>query len=116
MHNVTLKNIWIINEYAGTPYHGMEFRHYYLGKALVKLGNKVTVISSSYSHLFKNLPEQEKETIDGVDYLWTKTFNYGTSHDKKRVLKWFLFTLKVFSLPFRLKKPDVINCFFLLFW
>jgi len=23
------KNIWIINEYAGSPYHGMEFRHYY---------------------------------------------------------------------------------------
>jgi glycosyltransferase involved in cell wall biosynthesis len=102
------KNIWIINEYAGTPYHGMEFRHYYLGKELVKLGNKVTVVSSSYSHLFKNLPKKSKENIDGVDYLWIKSFNYGESHDKRRVLKWFLFMLKLFFLPFSLQKPDVI--------
>lgn len=102
------KNIWIINEYAGTPYHGMEFRHYYLGKELVKLGNKVTVVSSSYSHLFKNLPTNRKENIDTVDYLWLKTFNYGNSHNKKRVIKWFLFMFKVFFLPFALKKPDVI--------
>ena len=102
------KNIWIINEYAGSPYHGMEFRHYYIGKELVKLHNKVTIISSSYSHLFKNLPKNKKENIDGVDYLWLKTFNYGNSHNKKRVLKWFLFSFKVLFLPFKLKKPDVI--------
>jgi len=102
------KNIWIINEYAGSPYHGMEFRHYYIGKELVKLHNKVTIISSSYSHLFKNLPKNRKENIDGVDYLWLKTFNYGNSHNKKRVLKWFLFSFKVLFLPFKLKKPDVI--------
>jgi len=102
------KNIWIINEYAGTPYHGMEFRHYYLGKELVKLGNQVTVVSSSYSHLFKNLPKQKREKIDGIDYLWLKTFNYGESHDKRRVLKWFLFMFNVFFLPFSLHKPDVI--------
>ena len=105
---INKKNIWIINEYAGTPYYGMEFRHYYLGKELVKLGNSITVISSSYSHLFKNLPKNRKENIDGVDYLWLKTFNYGNSHSKKRVLKWFLFSFKVLFLPFRLKKPDVI--------
>ncbi|WP_297442335.1 glycosyltransferase family 4 protein [Sulfurimonas sp.] len=102
------KNIWIINEYAGTPYHGMEFRHYYLGKELVKLGNSVTVVSSSYSHLFKNLPKQKKENIDGVDYLWLPTLNYGTSHDKRRVLKWFIFMFKVFFLPLSLRRPDVI--------
>ena len=103
-----MKNIWIINEYAGTPNHGMEFRHYYLGKELVKLDDTVTVISSSYSHLFKNLPAKRKETIDGVNFLWMKTINYGTSHDRRRVLKWFLFSFKVFFLPLTLKKPDVI--------
>jgi glycosyltransferase involved in cell wall biosynthesis len=102
------KNIWIINEYAGSPYHGMEFRHYYLGKELVKFGYKVTVVSSSYSHLFKNQPKVSKENIDGVDYLWLKTFNYGASHDKRRVLKWFYFMFQIFFLPFMLKKPDAI--------
>jgi glycosyltransferase involved in cell wall biosynthesis len=102
------KNILIINEYAGSPYHGMEFRHYYLAKELVKKGHNVTIVSSSYSHLFKNQPKAKKENIDGINYLWLKTFNYGTSHDKRRVLKWFLFAFKIFFLPFLLKKPDVI--------
>jgi glycosyltransferase involved in cell wall biosynthesis len=103
-----VKNIWIINEYAGTPYHGMEYRHYYLAKELIKLDYDVTVVSSSYSHLFKNLPKNRKENIDGVNYLWLKTFNYGNSHNKKRVLKWFYFMFKIFFLPFMLKKPDTI--------
>jgi len=102
------KTIWIINEYAGTPYHGMEYRHYYLAKELIKLDYDVTVVSSSYSHLFKNIPKKRKENIDGVNYLWLKTFNYGNSHNKKRVLKWFYFMFKIFFLPFKLKKPDVI--------
>lgn len=108
MHSVNNKNILIINEYAGTPYHGMEFRHYYLGKELVKQGNTVTIVSSSYSHLFRNKVNVKKENIDGVNYIWLKMFNYGNSHDKRRVLKWFLFTLKVLFLPFIIKKPDVI--------
>ena len=103
-----MKRIWIINEYAGSPYYGMEFRHYYLGKELVKFGYKVNIISSNYSHLFKNLPEPGKENIDGIDYLWIKTFNYGKAHSKKRVFKWFLFSLKLFQLPFKLEKPNVI--------
>jgi len=44
-----MKRIWIINEYAGSPYYGMEFRHYYLGKEIVKFGYKVNIISSNYS-------------------------------------------------------------------
>jgi hypothetical protein len=51
------KNIWIINEYAGSPYHGMEFRHCYLAREFIKLGYKVNIISSSFSHLFKNPPD-----------------------------------------------------------
>ncbi|MCT7506084.1 glycosyltransferase family 4 protein [Aliarcobacter cryaerophilus] len=103
------KNIWIINEYAGNPYNGMEFRHYYLGKEFVKLGYKVTIISSSYSHLFKKLPKKNKENIDGIDYIWLKMFNYRNSHNKKRVLKWFLFMIKCFLLPLIIKnKPDTI--------
>lgn len=102
------KHIWIINEYAGSPYYGMEFRHYYLARELIKLGYKVTIISATYSHLFKNYPKPGKEIIDGIDYLWLKTLNYGNAHSKKRVLKWFIFSFKLFFLPFRLSKPDVI--------
>lgn len=103
------KKILIINEYAGTPRYGVEFRHYYLGKELCKLDKNVTIISSSYSHLFSKFPKEKEETIDKVKYLWLKTFNYGRGRNKKRVLKWFVFTLKLFFLPFSLKeKPDVV--------
>ena len=59
----------------------MEFRHYYIAKELVKSGYHVTIITASYSHLFKNLPEVSDdftlENIDGIDYLWIKVQNYG---------------------------------------
>jgi glycosyltransferase involved in cell wall biosynthesis len=107
------KSIWIINEYAGSPYHGMEFRHYYLGKELVKLGYDVTIITASFSHLFKNLPKVKMnytlENIDGINYLWVKVPYYTKSWDKKRVLKWIVFTYKLFNLPTeKLSKPDYI--------
>jgi len=107
------KTIWIINEYAGSPYHGMEFRHYYLGKELVKKGWNVTIITASYSHLFRNLPKVEEsfklENIDGINYLWVKVPPYKTSTDKRRILKWFVFTLKLFKLPInKVSKPDYI--------
>ena len=107
------KTIWIINDYAGSPYHGMEFRNYYFAKEWVKLGYKVYIITASYSHLFKNLPKVKGnytfENIDGINYVWVKVPHYINSTDKKRVLKWFVFTSKLFFLPLnKLEKPDVI--------
>ncbi len=74
------KNIWIINEYAGTPYCGMTFRHYYLAKELVRLGHKVTIFPSSFSHykLKQHLEVKStftKENIDGIDFIWVKMPN-----------------------------------------
>ncbi len=109
-----VKTIWIINEYAGSVYHGMEFRHYYLGKELAGRGYNIFIITASYSHLFVKRPEVNDsfklENIDGINYLWVRVPKYGDSHDKKRVLKWIIFTLKAyFHLPVeQLKKPDII--------
>jgi len=107
------KYIWIINEYAGSPYHGMEFRHYYLAKELIKLGYKVVIISASYSHLFRNLPKVSKkfthEIIDGIDYYWIRVKKYKNSLDKMRVLKWMQFSLYLLLLPFKkIPHPDAI--------
>ena len=107
------KTIWFINEYAGSRYHGMEFRNYYFAKEFVKRGHSVTIISASFSHLFKKLPKVESsysfEEIDGITYLWIKVPKYSRSTDPKRVLKWFIFTKKLYSLPLnKMDKPDVI--------
>ncbi len=107
------KTIWIINDYAGSPYHGMEFRHYYIAKELVKKGYKVYIISASYSHLFNKPPKIKNrftsEIIDGINYLWIRVPKYKSSTDKKRALKWLTFTLRLFFLPYKkMNKPDVV--------
>lgn len=107
------KTIWFFNDYAGSKYHGMEFRNYYFAKEFVKLGHEVYIFSASYMHLFKKLPQTEgnytHEKIDGINYVWIKVPNYGESTNKKRVLKWFLFTAKLFFIPKnKVKIPDVI--------
>jgi len=107
------KTIWIVNDYAGSAYHGMEFRNYYFAKEWVKNGYEVYIITASFMHLFKKLPEMKSnyqfEKIDGINYLWVDVPHYKNSTDKKRVLKWFAFTLKLFFLPLKkMKKPDIV--------
>lgn len=107
------KNIWIINDYAGSPYHGEEMRHYFLSKELVELKYDVTIISGSYSHLLKNKPKLNGsytiERIDNINYVWVKVPEYKSSESKMRVIKWFIYALKIFLLPFRkISIPDVI--------
>jgi len=107
------KKIWIINEYAGTPKHGMTYRHYYIARELFKKGCEVTIISAAYSHFLTQLPNVTgkftPEVIDGVNYLWVKVVKYPKSFCKRRVLKWFDFMFSLFKLPIEtMQKPDVI--------
>ena len=107
------KTIWFINDYAGSSHHGMEFRNYYFAKEFVKQGHEVYIVTASYMHLFKKLPEVTSnytfEKIDGINYIWVKVPNYGESTNKKRVLKWFIFTAKLLFLPLKkMQRPDVV--------
>ncbi len=107
------KNIWYINETAGSPEHGMVFRQYYFSKQFVQQGFNVTLISSTFSHLFKKLPNDSfnynKEIIEGINYLWLKVPKYKESKDKKRIFKWFVFMYRLFRLDTKkMTKPDVI--------
>lgn len=110
---MSAKIIWIINQYAGSPNHGMEFRHYYLAKELAKAGNKVLIISGSFSHLFKQQPEIigdfTFEDINGITYCWVKIPSYERSTSLarlKNMLK-FMFMLNKFPLE-KFEKPDAI--------
>jgi len=107
------KSIWIFNDYAGSKYHGMEFRNYYVARELVKLGHKVTIVSASYMHLFKQLPKTDGEytfeDIDGIEYIWIDVPHYSVSTDKKRVWKWFVFVKKLYTLPIKkMTRPDYV--------
>jgi len=109
------KTLWIINEYAGSPYHGMGTRHYYLSKELLKLGWDVYIITASYSHLLYKYPEVSKsfflDKIDGVNYIWIKVNRYKSAHSIGRVLKWLAFSYQLNFLDIdklKIQKPNFI--------
>lgn len=105
--------IWFVNQYAGSPVHGMEFRHYELGRALAAQGHTVVVISGSYSHLFSRQPvttgAYSIEDVGGLTYCWVKVPAYRQAMSIGRVLNMLSFMARLYRLPVRrLPAPDVI--------
>ncbi|OUV41686.1 MAG: hypothetical protein CBC71_04910 [Rhodobacteraceae bacterium TMED111] len=106
------KVIWIINQYSGSPKHGMTFRSYFLAKEFIKR-HKVTIFSASFSHVMSNPPSVSKtyteENINGIDYLWLKVPTYNSSKSLGRVLSMFIFLYRLFFLNVKKRDtPDVI--------
>jgi glycosyltransferase involved in cell wall biosynthesis len=70
-------NILLINHYAGSNVHGMEYRPYYLAKEWVKLGHNVTIMAASHSHIRTKQPKMKEdwtvEVLDGIRYIWIRT-------------------------------------------
>lgn len=66
--------ILLVNHYAGSPRHGMEFRPYYLAREWVTAGHEVTIVAASRSHVRAVQPdmagEPREELIDGIRYRW----------------------------------------------
>ena len=101
-------DILIINHYAGSPYHGMEYRPFYLAREWVKKGHRVIILASSVSHVRTNSPKltsREKiEEIDGIKYIWLKTLRYQ-GNNIRRALNMLSFVAKVFRC-YRSWPPD----------
>jgi len=78
-------NIVLINHYAGSRLHGMEFRPYYLAREWVRSGHKVTILAASFSHVRARQPApgvgrwwlSSREEIDGIGYRWYRTPGYA---------------------------------------
>jgi glycosyltransferase involved in cell wall biosynthesis len=104
---------WMINQYAGSPRHGMEYRHYHLARALAERGHRVVVVSGSHSHLFTRPPRVSRpftrQVIDGVTYCWVAVPRYGRAISLGRVLNMAAFAAALEALPTsRLPRPDAI--------
>lgn len=65
----------------------MEFRHFYLGQELVRMGHNVTIVAASYSHLRKKQPlingRFTSEVICGLKYYWIRSAPYKTNGVKR---------------------------------
>ena len=110
-------NILLINHYAGSPKHGMEFRPYYLAQEWVKAGHHVRIVASDFSHVRSHQPRRKSdgsttwhESIDGVDYQWIATPEYkGNGVSRGRNIAAFLarifFSSRQIAEDFR---PDAV--------
>jgi glycosyltransferase involved in cell wall biosynthesis len=76
-------NILLLNHYAGSPRHGMEFRPYYLAREWVRMGHRVDIVACAQSHVRATAPQfpdpkaaQHSEVIDGIHYHWLQAPAY----------------------------------------
>jgi glycosyltransferase involved in cell wall biosynthesis len=91
-------NILLINHYAGSPRHGMEYRPYHLAREWVRAGHRVQIVAAAYSHVRSAQPVLQNapldETIDGIAYRWLPTPAYaGNGIGRVRNIAAFLWQL-----------------------
>lgn len=107
-------NILLINHYAGSTRHGMEFRPFYLAREWVRAGHRVQIVAASFSHIRARQPEFEGATLDeqieGIDYHWLRTPAY-TGNGLCRVKNMLAFMAGLWRGGPRLARefhPDVV--------
>ena len=105
-------NIILINHYAGSNIHGMEFRPYYLAREWVKTGHDVTIIAASFSHLRQKNPDISaitEEVVDGIRYIWLPVNKYqGNGVMRFKNMLAFIYQLYKNMGKFIGLKPDVV--------
>jgi len=107
-------NILLINHYAGSIKHGMEYRPFYLAREWVRMGHDVTIVAASHSHVRSINPtinsQISGETIEGVKYLWFKTPEYN-GNGIKRAINILTFAFQIYLHQRHLTEevlPDVV--------
>lgn len=107
-------NILLINHYAGSPVHGMEYRPYYMAREWSKIGHDVMIVAASISHLRSQNPKVKtaltEQQIDGIRYLWLKTPEYR-GNGIGRVFNMLTFVSRLAAIRNKLVhefKPDVV--------
>lgn len=111
--------ILLINHYAGSTRHGMEYRPFYLAREWVRAGHQVQIVAASFSHVRSQQPttpqgepihEPLDEVIDGVRYRWLPTPAYS-GNGLGRVKNIWAFLSRLWRESPRLVrefKPDVV--------
>jgi len=106
-------NILVLNHYAGSPRHGMEYRPYYLAREWVRAGHRVTIVAASFSHVRREQPAvrgvSADESIDGITYRWLRTPRYvGNGVGRARNLAAFLWRAWREAPRLAALRPDVV--------
>jgi glycosyltransferase involved in cell wall biosynthesis len=92
-------DILLINHYAGSVRHGMEYRPFYMGREWTRMGHRVTIAAASCSHVRTVAAAIDgalsEESVEGVRYLWFKTPPYA-GNGARRALNMFAFVGQLF--------------------
>jgi glycosyltransferase involved in cell wall biosynthesis len=93
-------NILLINHYAGSLRHGMEYRPYYLAREWRRLGHRVRILASARSHVRTHDPDLQgrsrlDEVIDDLEYTWFDTPAY-TGNGVGRALNMAAFVTRLY--------------------
>lgn len=106
-------NILLINHYAGSPWHGMEYRPFYMARYWQNSGHKVRIVAATFSHLRSKQPkatDHQIEQLDNVEYYWLEAPPYK-GNGLKRVVNMVTFTAKLALNVSRVTEnfpPDVV--------
>jgi glycosyltransferase involved in cell wall biosynthesis len=107
-------NILLINHYAGSVEHGMEFRPFYMAREWVKRGHKVRIVAASHSHVRNRQPATDQidtiQLINGIEYQWLRTPVYD-GNSAARAVNIFTFAAKLLAQASYLAtefRPDVV--------
>jgi glycosyltransferase involved in cell wall biosynthesis len=81
--------ILLINHYAGSLHHGMEYRPFYMAREWVRMGHNLTIVAASASHVRTVTPRMRgslmQEKVDGISYNWLKTPAYQSNGIKRGI-------------------------------
>lgn len=106
--------LMIINHYAGSRTLGMEYRHFYLARELVRMGHEVTIVASGFSHLRGKNPSPKRRvqiTVEeGVRFVWLKTPPYYRNNlTRVRNVASFLLALRLHARALAHRyRPDAV--------
>lgn len=106
------KNIWLFNQFAGTPESGWGERHFYFVQNWIKQGYATTIFSGSYNHVFTKMANAPKtfndEVYENVPFCWVKTPKYNPQ-SFSRFISFLIFSFKLYFVPkSKYGKPDII--------
>ena len=91
-----------IHQYFNTPEDGGGTRSYEFAKKLVKLGHKVTMITSSDQCNFT------QKIIEGIDVVYLKVSYSNHMSFKRRLLSFIMFGIKAIFAGFKINNCDLI--------
>jgi glycosyltransferase involved in cell wall biosynthesis len=102
--------ILLINQYAGAPAYGMEYRPHHLGREWLRMGHEVTIVGGTHSHLRIKDPAPGREVIDGLRYVWIQLPAYR-GNSARRAVNILVFSEELVRRSGALAKevsPDVV--------